>query len=51
MNKEKYMTPNAEMVAVEEADVITTSPIDKTDELLGLNTETLDPNDPLYKLF
>ena len=50
MNKEKYITPNVEAVAIEEADVITTSPIDE-DELIGIDSEILNPEDPLYKLF
>ena len=51
MNKEKYITPNVEAVEIEKADVITTSPIDTSDELIGVDSTIIDPNDPLYKLF
>ena len=49
MKKEKYITPDVEAVAIDEADVITTSP--ETDELIGVNGGMLDPSDPLYDLF
>ena len=51
MIKEKYITPNVEAVEINEADVITTSPVDISDELIGIEPGMLDPNDPLYKLF
>ena len=51
MKKEKYITPDVEAVAIDEADVITTSPVDVDDELIGIEPGMLDPNDPLYKLF
>ena len=51
MKKEKYITPDVEAVVIDEADVITTSPIDTGDELEGITSGMLDPSDPLYKLF
>lgn len=51
MKKEKYITPDVEAVAIDEADVITTSPIDTGDELIGVNGSMLGQDDPLYDLF
>ena len=51
MKKEKYISPSAEVMEIDEADVITTSPIATGDELKGITSDYLDPNDPLYELF
>ena len=52
MKKEKYITPETEAIAVSEADVITTSPIDLvSDELTGIDQSFYDENTGLWDLF
>ena len=52
MNKEKYITPEMEAIEVNEADVITTSPILLAeDELVGVDKSYFDKNSVMFKLF
>ena len=50
--KEKYITPETEAIAVSEADVITTSPIELvSDELTGIDQRFFEEGNGLYELF
>ena len=52
MKKEKYITPETEAIAVSEADVITTSPVDVvSDELNGIDQSFFEENTGLWELF
>ena len=52
MKKEKYITPETEAIAVSEADVITTSPVDVvSDELKGIDQSFFEENTGLWELF
>ncbi len=51
MRKEKYVTPEADVVAISKSDVITTSPVLSDDELKGIDQSFFEENTGLWELF
>jgi len=52
MKKELYITPETEAVAVNDADIITTSPVEVvSDELKGIDESFFPNEDGLFELF